>query len=240
MPRTAVSTTTAPSATRYDDNLAARVFTHRFRHVGNPYAFLNDIGVVPMLEFIYKGNLLIDVAEALNVSYTILTTWVENEGHSEAIDEAQRISAEGYLAEGLRRLREAKSEFELKRAKEMVAHARFMASKKDKTQYGTTEQTGVEKAGVSYVFNIAGNVVAPQLAAPATPAVGAAPLIIEGESTPVRMNILDHLTRSFEDMFGVPEGEPVPAKTKPLAKAAPVKQEELPLVGPFYDAVEPS
>lgn len=225
-----------PAATEYRDSLVARVFTHRFRNVGNPYAFLNDIGIVPMLEYIYKGNLLIDVAEALNVSYTILSTWVDNEGHGEAIEEAQRISAEGYLAEGLRRLREAKSEFELKRAKEMVAHARFMASKKDKTQYGSNEQTGVEKAGVSYVFNIAGNVVAPQVHNDAEPVSrNPSAVDVEGECVPVKMNILAHLDQSFEDLFGVPEALPATTK-KPLAKAKVAQPPAaLPLIGPFYD-----
>lgn len=223
----------------YRDDLTVRAFPHKFRRIGNPFAFLNDIGIVPILEYIYKGNLLIDVAEQLNVSYTILARWVEEEGHSEAVDEAQRISAEGYLAEGLRRLRNAGTEFELKRAKEMVAHARFMASKKDKTQYGTTEQTGVERAGVSYVFNIAGDMVAPAvLPAPSTPSVGTEPNIIEGTATPVRMDILGHLAQGFDDIFIKEDGPPQPAAKTAVARRTPLtaaEQAELPLVGPFYD-----
>lgn len=212
---------------RFDDNLAARIFPHRFRRVGNPYAFLNDVGIVPILEFIYKGNLLIDVAEALNVSYTILQTWAENEGHEAAIEEAQRISAEGYLAEGLKRLKRAQTDFELKQAKEMIAHARFMASKKDKTQYGSTEQTGVEKAGVSYVFNIAGS-VAVQAPATATPQAQ----VIEHEPAPplkVGMNLMEHIDKDFNTIF----------KNVPLPPEPPRKDKNgkviLPIVGPFHD-----
>ena len=206
---------------RYDDSLAARVFPHRFRRVGNPYAFLNDIGIVPILEYIYKGNLLIDVAEALNVSYTVLQAWVEQEGYDEKIQEAQKISAEGYLAEGLRRLRQAKNEFELKRAKEMVAHARFKASKKDKTTYGSTEQTGVEKAGVSYVFNIGGNVITHQ--APAQEEKQA--IDAEAVEVPrVSMDILGHLNDKFDDLFGVPAQQP----KAPTRAGEPFRKVELP------------
>jgi hypothetical protein len=224
----------------YKDSLAARTFPHRFRRVGNPYAFLNDVGIVPILEYIYKGNLLIDVAEALNVSFTILTTWAENEGHSEAIEEAQRISAEGYLAEGMRRLRDAGTDFELKRAKEMINHARFMAAKKDKSVYGSNEQqAGAEKAGVSYVFNIAGNVVAHS--APTVEAAAEPPSnIIEGESKPVTMDILGHLERDFADVFGVPEAPAKPVTLPaPSAKRGPTQPKvvkvPLPLIGPFHD-----
>lgn len=214
---------------RFDDSLKARIFPHRFRRVGNPFAFLNDVGIVPILEFLYKGNLLIDVAEALNVSYTILKTWADNEGHMEAIEEAQKISAEGYLADGLRRLREAKTDFELKQAKEMVAHARFMASKKDKTQYGNTEdKNGATGPQVSYVINIAGNVTT----STALPTVqDAAPLpVIEGEATEVKMDLLSHLDKEFEEIFGVPEVKAKKPPAPPKKKGAP-----LPEIGPFDD-----
>lgn len=231
---------------RFDDSLAARIFPHRFRRVGNPYAFLNDVGIVPMLEYIYKGNLLIDVAEALNVSFTILTTWAENEQHMEAIEEAEKISAEGYLAEGQRRLREATNDFELKRAKEMINHARFMASKKDKARYGNNEQMGVgDKAGVSYVFNIGGNVVTQVTT---TPPEGEEPArVIEGESKPVQVDLMKQIDADFETIFGT-EPEPVPAK-RPVPKPPSVKTGvkvppatgharpgvALPVIGPFHD-----
>jgi hypothetical protein len=222
---------------RFDDSLAARIFPHRFRRVGNPYAFLNDVGIVPILEYIYKGNLLIDVAEVLNVSFTILTTWVENEGHGDAIEEAQKVSAEGYLAEGYRRLRDATNDFELKRAKEMINHARFMASKKDKGQYGSNEQTGAaDKAGVSYVFNIAGNVVQQTTTTPAEgDAQPPAGEVIEGQA--VHINLLDKLDTDFASVFGI-EPDPAPrpkAVPKPPVKAKGANKHALPVIGPFHD-----
>lgn len=203
--------------------------------MGNPYAFLNDIGIVPVLEYLYKGNLLIDVASVLNVSYTILQNWVEHEGHEAAIDEAQRISAEGYLAEGLRRLRTAPNEFELKRAKEMVAHARFMASKKDKGQYGGTEQQNNAGGGVSYVFNIGQQPAAPNSPPPAK-ALDATYKLLEPDTLPVvtftlpvaapapSPDVEQHLkafgvTKAFDELFA-PMAEPTA---------------EAPDVGPFYD-----
>lgn len=233
-------TSPLPAVTRFTDDLQHRAFPARFRNVVNPYAFLNDIGIVPVLEYIYKGNLLIDVAEALNVSYTILQRWVENEGHEAAVDEAQRISAEGYLADGLRRLRTASNEFELKRAKEMVAHARFMAAKKDKGQYGGSEQQGDNRAGVSYIFNIGGAVTAP--AAPVKPAIDTTHQRVEPELLPhvefslpatalaaptlpaPAPDIADHLrafgvTKAFDELFA-PRAEPTA---------------DAPEIGPFHD-----
>jgi hypothetical protein len=226
-------TTPLPAVTRFNDDLQHRAFPARFRNVGNPYAFLNDVGIVPVLEYIYKGNLLIDAAAELNVSYTILQNWVENEGHEAAIDEAQRISAEGYLAEGLRRLRNAPNEFELKRAKEMVAHARFMASKKDKGQYGGTEQQADNRAGVSYIFNIGGPSPAPNTPpAAAKPAIDSTHQRLEPENLPVvtfqipapAPDVAEHLrafgvTKAFDELFA-PVAEPTA---------------DSPEIGPFHD-----
>lgn len=206
-----------PPVQRFDDDLAARIFPMRFRRIGSPYAFLNEVGIVPILEYIYKGNLLIDVAEVLNVSMTVLTTWVENENHSAAIEEAEKLSAEGYLAEGMRRLRCAENTFELKRAQEMIKHAQFMASKKNKKVYGavTEQQAG---AGVSYVFNINGNISAPQ---EIKDVIATVEKVIE-DVPQVRLD-LSHLLIPDPDMpIGMLLGD-----------------ESLD-IGPFYDAQEPA
>lgn len=141
----------------FNDDLAYRCFPHRFRNIGNPLAYLNDVGLAPILEFIYKGHLLIDVAEAVNVPLLVLRKWVEHEGHTEEIEEAETISAEGYLAEGMRRIRTAPTEFELRRAKEMVKHAQFMASKKNKPIYGESVALPPQHAAVTYIFNVPDN-----------------------------------------------------------------------------------
>lgn len=209
----------------YRDDLARRAFPAKFRNIGNPYAFLNDVGIIPVLEYIYKGNLLIDVAECLNVSLTILRTWVENEQHGAAVEEAEMLSAEGYLAEGMKRMRNAQTGFELTQAREMIKHAQFMASKKNKKTYGNQESTQAG-AGVSYVFNIGATTTAPQLAQ-------AAASIIEHDAQPelnvptprVAFNLLEHLMH-------VPDETPIGA----LDWAVPKPNE--PETGPFYDADE--
>lgn len=144
----------AQMPTAFDDDLAHRCFPHRFRRIGSPFAYLNDVGIAPILEYIYKGHLLIDVAEAVNVPLLVLREWVQHEGHLERIEEAETISAEGFLAEGMRRMRNAPTEFELRRAKEMVRHAQFMASKKNKPLYGESVKQADTGGGVTYVFNI--------------------------------------------------------------------------------------
>ncbi|MES2704809.1 MAG: hypothetical protein V4649_19370 [Bacteroidota bacterium] len=207
----------------FKDDLAKRVFPFRFRKIGSPYAFLNEVGIIPVLEYIYKGNLLIDVAECLNVSMTVLQTWVDNEGHGAAIEEAETISAEGYLAEGMRKLRQAGNAFELSQAKEMVRNAQFMASKKNKKTYGNTD-AALQGAGVSYVFNINGNSSAPAAVKEVLDAIDVVP-----EDRPrVTLNLLEHL-------IGVPD-EPVIDPDMPIGAMG--WGDTLPQTGPFYDADE--
>lgn len=147
----------------FDDDLVQRCFPHKFRNVGNPYAYLNDVGVHAMVEYIAKGHLLIDVAEATNVPLMVLRKWVQEEGHFEAIEEAETLSAEGYLAEGMKRIRCAQTEFELRRAEKMVKHAQYMASKKNKPVYGEQVTKGPTGA-VTYIFNVPGGKEIPKFA----------------------------------------------------------------------------
>lgn len=121
--------------------------------MGSPYAYLDEIGIAAMCEFIVKGHLLIDVAEATDVPFDMLRSWVQENGYQEAIDEATIYSAEGFLAEGMRGLRHAATDFELRRAREIVRQAQFLAEKKDKAQYGKKDDPNQGKA-VQYVFNI--------------------------------------------------------------------------------------
>lgn len=220
----------------YKDDLAKRIFPMRFRRIGNPYAFLNEVGITPILEFMYKGNLLIDVAEALNVSLTILSTWVEEEGHGPAVEEAEQLSAEGYLAEGHRKLRESTTTFELSKAREMVKQAQFMASKKNKRTYGTSD-TQQQGAGVSYVFNIGGDVSAPTLKA--VEAIVAHTQ--QDNDTPL---VLDTMAQIESDTpigaidFAVTKRYPLP--DRPLVNMTHLENTpDEPDIGPFYDEDEP-
>lgn len=149
--------------TEFNDDLATRAFPHRFRRIGSPFAYLNDIGIGPIIEYISKGHLLIEVAEATNVPLKTLQTWVEQEGHYKEIDEAETASAEGVMAKARRAVAEAPTEFELRRAKVMLAHAEWMASKKNKPLYGDSVKGDKGGGGVSYTFNINGQINTPQI-----------------------------------------------------------------------------
>lgn len=220
----------------FKDDLAKRIFPIRFRHIGNPYAFLNEVGIVPILEYIYKGNLLIDVAEALNVSLTILNTWVEREGHGAVIEEAEQISAEGYLAEGQRKLREATNSFELAKAREMVKQAQFLASKKNKRKYGSSD-ANTQGAGVSYIFNIGGEVSAPTLKT----VESIVDRTLPDDTAPISLDLMQQLQLAEPFDQNTPIGaidwanKPVPAK--PLVNLSHLTGE--PEIGPFYDAEAP-
>lgn len=142
-----------PISIDFHDDLARRCFPHRFRRIGSPFAYLNEVGIRPVLEFICKGHMLIDVAEAVNVPLHVLEEWVDNEGHRERIAEAEHKSAEGYLAEAQRMLRRARTDFELKKANQMLKQAQFLAEKKNRPTYGNQKE-GKRAPKMTYVFNI--------------------------------------------------------------------------------------
>lgn len=141
----------------FHDSLSQRARLARFNGVGNPYVFLNMIGLVPIKERIFRGATLLEVAEELNLPLTALHRWIEAEGHETEIEDAEIESAEGYIVRGQRLVMDAKDKFELAKGKEMIEHGRWMASKKDKRQYGNQPGDLGQGATVSYVFNVGDN-----------------------------------------------------------------------------------
>lgn len=142
----------------FHDSLDVRARQLRFRGIGNPFNFLDSIGIVPIKEFIFKGATIIDVAEQLNIPITYLREWISQNNFQSELEDAAIVSAEGYIARGEKMLREAKSDFEFKKAKAILEHGRFMAEKKDKKQYGKTEDKTIgPAAGVTYIFQVGNN-----------------------------------------------------------------------------------
>jgi hypothetical protein len=72
------------------------------------------------------------------------------------VAEATTLSSEGYLSLGMRLVREAKDKFELDKAKALIEHAKWMASKLNKPTFGTNEVQAAATT-VSYVFNVGGD-----------------------------------------------------------------------------------
>jgi len=140
----------------FADDLAVRGWQNRRGSVGNPYAYLAHVGIDAVLEKLYQGSNLVDVAEALQVSITLLRSWLDNEGYWPKIEEATTLSSEGYLSAGQRLLKTASSKLELDKAKALIEHARWMASKINKPVYGTVEVPAAATT-VSYVFNVGGH-----------------------------------------------------------------------------------
>lgn len=210
----------APLPHMFAEDLGKRCFPHKFRLIGSPYDYLNAIGIVPILEFIYKGNLLIDAARETNVPFTNLRRWIEGEGHFEAVEEAETTSAEGWLSKGQAMVLAAPTEFELRRAKEVVRHAQFMATKKNKRVYG--EQVEKKKtAAVHYTFNISG----PEQAQQIIPAViEADSQRIERENAPTPQVAVD--LKALYRPDSVPRLV-APRPTKPTYNN--------PDIGPFYE-----
>lgn len=126
----------------------------RFRGIGNPYSFLDELGITPLKEYIYRGATILDLAETLNLTVTTIRNWIEKKGYESEFDDASTLSAEGYIRQGELLLKTATNKFELDKAKAMIEHGRWMASKKDKRTYGTQPgELGVQ-AGVTYVFQV--------------------------------------------------------------------------------------
>lgn len=138
----------------FDDSLAARAAPVKYRRVGNPYAFLNYIGIDAILERIYKAANIVDVAEEINISITLLLNWLENEGHMKRVEDAHTFSAEGYLSEAAKLLRTARTDFDLKKADKVANHGRFMASKLDKRKYGTDAVPKAVGGGVTFIMHM--------------------------------------------------------------------------------------
>lgn len=142
------------SAVVFNDHLPTRARQIRFRGIGNPFEFLTYIGIVPIQEKLYRGSNIIDVAEELNIPVTYLLRWIEESGFEEEIAKASTLSAEGYVSKGEKMLREATNKFELDKAKAMIEHGRFMASKKDKKTYGNQVDPNMGAASVTYIFQV--------------------------------------------------------------------------------------
>ena len=138
----------------FTDDLQVRARQIRFRGVGNPYEYLDTLGIVPIKEFLLRGSTLVDVADAINLPLTHLHKWIEENNYKPEIEEASTLSAEGYLHRGEKMLHAAKNQFELRKAKAMLEHGRFMAAKKNKTVYGNEKDIAAAPVGVSYTFNI--------------------------------------------------------------------------------------
>lgn len=223
------------SAVAFDEDLERRCFPHKFRKIGDPFGYLDSIGIEPILEFIYKGNLLIDVAQATNVPLIRIRRWVEEKGHFSQVEDAETQSADGYLAFARHALKTAPNDFELRRAKELMRHAQFMAENKNKHVYGGG--VGKQKnAPVHYQFIIGNAEDAPEVVEK----------VLEGESRRISEETAANNTGTapptvdLQELFGPvpdylqtpeePTIKPVLTHRRPVTPTA--KQ---PDVGPFYD-----
>lgn len=137
----------------YTDTLAARAAPTRYRNIGNPYAFLSGLGIDAITEEICRGRNIVDVAETLNIGIGVLLNWMEHEGYMQKVEDASKFSSEGYLSEAARLLRQAKTDFDLKKAKEIANHGRFMASKLDKGRYGQ-DSKALAQTGVTFIMHM--------------------------------------------------------------------------------------
>jgi len=154
--------------TRFNDSLVVRGKQAGRHRIGSPYTHLNNVGIVAVLERLYHGANLVDVASELDVSVTVLRQWLDAEKHWDKVNDATTLSAEGYLSKGQQLLATATDKFELDKAKAMIEHARWMAAKLDKAMYGTTEKAAAATT-VSYVFNMGDGSGSVQVLSPAQP-----------------------------------------------------------------------
>lgn len=205
---------TAPA--HFKESLSTRAFPHRYRKVGSPTAFLDSIGIVPIVEYIYKGNTVIDCAEEMDIPVTHFLNWLDMHGYTQQIEDAYALSAQGYLSKAARDLKAARTDMDFKKAKEMLSHARFMASKHDRSKYGEPSATNQGPVGgIQYVFNIG----------QATPEQTLK--LVDGVTHAPPQPALEHAPQEdAHSGFGAPYG---------VEHAEPVTLELGPLTGPFVD-----
>ena len=154
MPRMARNAVFKPAPpVGYDDNLIARCFPQKWRRLGSPVEYLDSIGIVPIVEFIIKGHLRHDVAEVTNVPFLVLQDWLTHNGYDTVVNDAEVFSAEGMLAEGMKHLRDAHCDFDLKKANSIIKHAQYMAEKKNRPVYGQAANAK-PSSPITYVFNV--------------------------------------------------------------------------------------
>lgn len=187
----------------FSDSLAARAAPLRYRQIGNPYAFLNGIGIEAVLEQIYRGNNIVDVARMLDIGIGVLLNWLNNEGHMQKVEEATVFSAEGHLSDAARLLREASTDFEFKKAKELASHGRFMATKLNRTKYGDTQKALPPSNQLQFVLHMGG--MAPQKITGT---------VIENEAPPQHLE-MDRREGVFS-LFPTPQGVAAPDAIGPF------------------------
>lgn len=225
----------APTPTGFDEQLAVRAFPHRFRRIGSPYAYLNDIGIEAILEYIIKGHLLIEVAEETNVPFRTLQKWVAEEGHFAVVEEAETQSAEGVMFQARKAIRDAPTEFELRRAKAQLAHAEWMATKKNKATYGETKQDKGGGNGVQYVFNIGTSDSAPKIVSQVLEGTSSRAAISE-----VTLDMERMLARPMEPHVEIPVlDDPEGVERLRLVADRPEHPTATnPDIGPFFEEIE--
>lgn len=137
----------------FKDRLSDRAAPNGQMRIGNPYAWLNTIGIAPILEELCRGNNIVDVASTLNVSITVLTNWVEQEGYSVQVDKAITFSAEGYVSQARKLIKAADNDFQLRKATLLTRHSEFMASKVNKPKFGG-EMSKAPSGGVTFIMHM--------------------------------------------------------------------------------------
>lgn len=153
MPRTAAK---AAPKMDVDDALTRRCFPHRYRKTCAPFEYLDSIGIGPIMEYIIKGRLRIDVSEATDVPFATLCSWLAHNNYLDQVEEAEMYSAEGYLAMAQKLLRDAETDFDMRKARAMISHAEYMAERKNKEKYGTPKAGTQIGSVVYYNINLAG------------------------------------------------------------------------------------
>jgi len=209
----------------YSDSIQARAAPNRYRQIGSPYAFLNAIGIDAVLEEVYKGSNIVDVAQRINISIGVFLAWLHEEGHIQRFEDATKMSAEGYLSEAGRLLRNAQNDFELKKATKIADHGRFLASKLDKQRYGQDNTKLGNATGVTFVMHIGGHtqsiqtMVEPDHVIRHTPpeirTIEGTFAILPNPTTPTPEGVLEpEDIGPFEDAPFIPKAEAIPTYLK--------------------------
>lgn len=119
---------------------------------------IDAIGLDAIIDMIYDGNMLSDIARKIGVSKSSLNEWYSQGERLARINAARIAAAERWDELAVQVLTEAPSDKnEIARARELAQHYRWRASKLSPKLYGdrlTTEHTGTPAVAIQIITGV--------------------------------------------------------------------------------------
>ena len=138
----------------YFRNFEPRAYPSYEERKLNPVAYLEEVGIEKVGEFVQFGFTSIQIAAALGVSTFVLRKWITNNPeYGKELEIAKSFAAEEYVQQADDELKQASDAFELSKASERAKHRRWRAERIDKDQFGSTQNKDRGITDNAFIFN---------------------------------------------------------------------------------------